>query len=502
MPFSGLVLDGAGNLYGTTYYGGNLTCGAPNGCGTVFKLHLATGVFTVLHKFGPAPDASTPESTLLIDAQGNLYGSGAGGAFGNGAVFKITAADVESVIYSNPAAAGEFGSVTALDAQGNFYGTTRGGGTDGDGTVFKLSAAGQLTVLHSFTGTADGSSPRSLIRDAAGNLIGGTKSGGAHGDGAIYKLTAAGVFSVLYSFTGGADGNWPGEPQEDAQGNLYGTAQEGGKLTCNPPNGCGTAYKLDTTGKLTVLHTFAGGTADGATSTGVLRDVAGNLYGGTAGGGISTCTAPSGLGSYLGGCGTVFKLALAGAQATSTTLASSPNPSSFNQAVVFTAKVTSSEGAPGNGNSVWFMSGTTALGAAPLEGGTASFSTTALLVGADSVTAVYAGDANFAGSQSAAVSQTVHAAATTTALVSSLNPSASGQSVTFTATVKGQFGGTPTGTVTFKDGSTVLKAVTLGSGVAKFTTTALATGTHSITASYAASTDFAASSAVLAQKVN
>ena len=502
VPFGGVVLDGVGNLYGTTNYGGDLACNPPDGCGTIFKLNLTTGTLTVLHSFTGKPDATEPESPLLMDAQGNLYGSSeTGGAFGNGAVFKVTPAGKESVVYSYPAAGGEFGKVTALDALGNLYGTTRGGGADSDGTVFKLDGTGKLTVLHSFTGTADGSSPRELILDAAGNLLGETKAGGTYGDGAIYKLDSTGKFTVLYSFTGGTDGNWPSGLNEDAQGNVYGTAQEGGNLACNAPTGCGTAYKLDTTGKLTVLHAFTGTETDGATPSGVLRDVQGNLYGDTAGGGVSTCSVPGKKGALVSGCGTVFKLALAGATTTSITLASSQNPSSFDQSVTFTATVASSEGAPANGNSVWFMNGTTALGAAALSGGTAKFTTTSLPLGSNAITAVYAGDSNFAGSASKAISQTVGKAATTTTLASSANPSTVGQSVTFTATVSGKFGGTPTGTVTFNDAATALKAVSLSAGVAKFTTTALTAGAHSITAVYGSGTDFAGSSRSLTQTV-
>ncbi len=187
--------------------------------------------------------------------------------------------------------------------------------------------------------------------------------------------------------------------------------------------------------------------------------------------------------------------------ATTTTLSSSPNPSAFRQTVVFTAKVTSSIGTPPDGETITFKQGATVLGTGTLGGGTATFSTSTLGVGTKSITAVYAGDSNFAGS-SKTMSQVVSKATTTTTLVSSLNPSNSGQSVTFTASVAPQFSGTPTGYVTFYDGATVLKTVYMSGGVAKFTTSTLATDTHTITATYNGNSTFVGSSASLTQTVN
>ena len=187
---------------------------------------------------------------------------------------------------------------------------------------------------------------------------------------------------------------------------------------------------------------------------------------------------------------------------TTTTLSSSPNPSAYGKAVTFTAVVSSSAGAPPDGETVSFMKGTTLLGTGTLSGGSASFMTSTLLVGTDSITAVYAGDSNFAASKSKAVSQVVNKATTTTSLVSSQNPSNVGQSVTFTATVTPQFSGTAKGSVTFYDGTTALKTVALSGGVAKFTTSTLTSGAHSITATYNGSTSFTGSSASLTQTVN
>ena len=184
------------------------------------------------------------------------------------------------------------------------------------------------------------------------------------------------------------------------------------------------------------------------------------------------------------------------------TLSSSPNPSTYGQAVIFTAVVTSSIGAQPDGETVTFKKGLTVLGTGTLSGGSASLTTSTLTAGAHSITAVYGGDSNFAASTSKAVSQVVSKATTTTALTSSLNPSNFGQSVTFTAKVTPQFSGTVKGSVTLYDGATALKTVALSGGVAKFTTSTLASGAHNITATYNGNASFIGSSASLTQTVN
>ncbi|SPE45766.1 conserved exported hypothetical protein [Candidatus Sulfotelmatobacter sp. SbA7] len=188
---------------------------------------------------------------------------------------------------------------------------------------------------------------------------------------------------------------------------------------------------------------------------------------------------------------------------TTTTLTSSLNPSSYRQAVTFDAVVTSSKGAPPpDGEAVTFMRGTKALGTGTLSGGSASFTTSALPVGTNYITAVYGGDSNLVGSKSKGLNQAVNKATTTTTLASSLNPSNVGQSVTFTASVAPQFGGTVTGYVTFYDGTTTLKTVYMSTGVAKYATSTLTVGSHTITATYNGSVDFDGSSVSLTQTVN
>ncbi|MGB8010017.1 MAG: choice-of-anchor tandem repeat GloVer-containing protein [Terriglobales bacterium] len=230
-------------------------------------------------------------------------------------------------------------------------------------------------------------------------MYGTTSSGGVGGRGTVYQLTASEFFynvwaiSVLHSFSG-PDGASPGAGVIlDAAGNVYGTTQYGG------PANAGTVFELTPPVKKkwtqTVMYNFTGG-ADGSVPTGSLVfDNAGNLYGTTNAGG-----------AY--GQGVVYEVTPAAA--TTTTLTSSPNPSTHDQAVTFTAVVASSAGAPPDGETVSFMKGTKVLGTGPLSGGSASLIISTLPVGTNSITAAYGGDPQFAGSTSNVVKQVVEEA--------------------------------------------------------------------------------------------
>ena len=177
--------------------------------------------------------------------------------------------------------------------------------------------------------------------------------------------------------------------------------------------------------------------------------------------------------------------------ATTTTVTSSLNPSTYGQTVVFTATVSSTAGAPPDGETVTFKRGSTTLGTGTLSGGIATFSTNALSAGTPSITAQYAADSKFLASTSAAITQTVSKAATTASLVSAPDPSAVGQLVTFTATRTSSTGAIPTGSVSFKQGGTTLGTGTLNAtGTATFSTSTLTAGSHAITAVYGATTNF------------
>jgi len=255
-PNGGLVLDGKGNLYGTTYKGG--------GGGTVFKVS-PEGTETVLHRFaGGSKDGRYPSAGLVMDGDGNLYGttSEGGGVNGDylqglacqgdcGAVFELTAAGDEKILYAfkgwtKEDGAGPFASLI-LDSQGELYGTTYAGGTYGYGTVFKLTSAGEESVLYSFLGSPDGQFPASrLLMDSHGNLYGTTVFGGVYGYGTVFEISASGKETVLYNFTGGADGAFPKDGLVmDGHGNLYGTTPMGGNFNeSSCPYGCGVAFKV------------------------------------------------------------------------------------------------------------------------------------------------------------------------------------------------------------------------------------------------------------------
>jgi uncharacterized repeat protein (TIGR03803 family) len=295
-PVTALVADRSGNLYGCTLYGG--TAG---GYGTVFKLSRA-GKLTLLHSFASNPDGADPYSTLIGDPHGNGYGTTryGGAAGGYGTVFQLNAKGEETVRYSFAGTPdGEDPQASLVrDAVGNLYGTTIYGGTAGGfGTVFKLDKTGRLTLLHSFAGTPDGENPYAgLVGDSAGNGYGTTKYGGtAGGFGTVFKLDRTGKFALLHSFAGTPDGENPISGLVlDPAGNIYGTTFYGGTL------GYGSVFEIDTAGKFTVLHSF-NNSPDGANPMGGLtRDAAGNLYGTTSDGGDLSCG--------FSGCGTVFKV--------------------------------------------------------------------------------------------------------------------------------------------------------------------------------------------------
>jgi len=307
-PHAGLVRDAAGNLYGTTYYGG------VSGYGAVFMLDM-TNHEMVLHSFTGAPDGATPIGGLFRDAAGNLYGTTSyGGVSGYGTLFKVDPTGMETVLYSFTGGTDGDGPFAGLiqDAAGNLYGTTFGGGASGYGTVFKLDTTGRETLLHSFAGyPTDGGNPTAcLVMDSAGNLYGTTFGGGTYGNGTVFKVDPTGMETVLYSFTGGTDGSGPSAGlAQDAAGNFYGTTYYGGNLTLCSGSGCGTVFKLEGTGTETVLHTFTG-PPDGAYSlASLIQDAAGNLYGTTQGGGAS-------------GYGVVFELEAGGSPSVSLSPAS------------------------------------------------------------------------------------------------------------------------------------------------------------------------------------
>ena len=256
-PNAALVFDQAGATYGTTPRGGLA------GEGIVFQLTLHSGEWTesLLHTFaGVGRDGGYPESGMIFDSAGNLYGTTVdGGSFSAGTVFQLAPSGsgwTTSTVHDFDGGNGGAGPQGALtfDGSGKFYGTTEGGGLDDSGTVFELTFSGgtwSFAVLYSVPAGSDNSGPQgNLAMDAAGNLYGATYDAGAHHDGNVFKLTPINggwTYTSLHDFTGGADGANPlSGVTLDSNGNLYGTTTLGGMQGGNNCNtlGCGVVWEI------------------------------------------------------------------------------------------------------------------------------------------------------------------------------------------------------------------------------------------------------------------
>jgi len=295
-PDSRLVMDADGNLYGTTFDGGEFNAG------TVFKLR-PNGVQSVLYSFTGGKDGGFPTGDLILETDnGGLVGTTqAGGDHNVGTVFTVDPnGSGETVDYSFTGGSDGANPVGGLVEDGTFdlYGTTKNGGDSGFGTVFELvPLGGGFKLLHTFTAGADGANPEgTLALDPDGNLYGTTLEGGALNQGTVFKITSKGKEKVLHSFDGGNDGRFPTSGVAIAfAGTLYGTTPGGGQ------NIAGTLYSMNKKGKLKVLHAFTGG-SDGGNPVGVpLPGGAGEVYGVTFMGGAGDASV-----------GTVYKLSPGG----------------------------------------------------------------------------------------------------------------------------------------------------------------------------------------------
>lgn len=300
-PAGGLVADESGDFYGTTVGGGSYNFG------TVFKLG-PQGDETVLYSFGQNQnDGYYPDCTLLRSSTGELYGTATEGGSGScnggagcGTVFKLSSAGEEEWYSFAGGADGAYPLAGLIRGpQGEFYGTSISGKGGVYGTVFKISGKGDLVTLFAFN-LIDGNSPiGGLLMDAAGNIYGTTYMGGGAGWGTVFRLDSSGDMTVLHTFSGVPDGAGPSAGLVmDAQGNLYGTTTFGGGVLC--PDGCGTVFKVDQQGNETVLHRFELTDGEEPEYGRLIIDKAGNLYGMTKAGGDLNCNPE--------GCGTIFKL--------------------------------------------------------------------------------------------------------------------------------------------------------------------------------------------------
>jgi uncharacterized repeat protein (TIGR03803 family) len=316
-PQSRLAFDGAGNIYGTTHFGGIVSCGGQvgGGCGVVFELSAngKTWTETPLYAFSDGADGGFPNSGVIVDASGNLFGTASTGGSSNcsigcGVAYELVKSPSwkEEVLHTFTGADGQFPNAELFAGKGGaLYGTTWFGGAHGAGSVFALtpsSSGWSESVLYSFTGAQDGSGPAGgVVQDAVGDLYGTTYPFNGYHDGVSYALSdkhRGAKETVIDGFGSGPGGEDPyAGLVMDASGNLYGTTIEGGST------GDGVVFELErrsaTHFKEKVLHTFTGG-ADGSTPyAGLTMDGSGNLYGATLFGGS-------------GNAGTVYELARRG----------------------------------------------------------------------------------------------------------------------------------------------------------------------------------------------
>jgi uncharacterized repeat protein (TIGR03803 family) len=335
-PQAGVVMDSAGNLYGTTTAGGAVSCTSRGGfCGVVYELSPGSGGSwseSVLVNFTGA-NGLVPEGSLIFDSAGNLYGTTtSGGAHGHGTVFELSNSGgtwSQSILhsFSDPDGAGPALGL-AFDSAGNLYGTTFSGGDlsacsgFGCGTVYELTPVSGGTwafqLLHRFNST-NGATPEGVVLDSSGNLFGATAYGGTGscsglvdtGCGLVYELSpvsgGAWLEKIIKRFTGiGTSIMNPNPVVLDASGNVYGTSLFGGLQACNDDlETCGTIYELTPASggawTLAGLEAFRENSDGFFPYAGLTIDSAGNIYGTTGAGGDMSC-------GSTGGCGVVFKI--------------------------------------------------------------------------------------------------------------------------------------------------------------------------------------------------
>src|ERR1043166_8432983 len=310
-PNAGLIQGSDGNFYGTTQFGGSATVG------TVFRIS-PSGEYTNLYSFGSTAifDGWQPLAALVQGSDGNFYGTTSMQGTNSckcGNLFRISPGGGYTNLHYFSGLANDGGSPNGALIQGrdgNFYGAAYGGGTHGAGVVFRISPTGEYTNLYSFGSVpADGAGPRGgLVQGRDGNFYGTTFAGGSNGFGTVFRLGPTGDYAVLHRFAGGFyygnnDGHAPYGPLvEGPDGNFYGTASLGGTNNCS----CGVVYRIAPNGNYTTIHSFHD-YPDGSTpEAGLVLGSDGNFYGTTYSGGTNNVYA----------YGTVFRISPGGAYVT------------------------------------------------------------------------------------------------------------------------------------------------------------------------------------------
>lgn len=467
-PYAPLIQGADGNFYGTTSNGG-----ANGNDGTAFKI-TPSGTLTTLYSFCTVQQAGQ-NPVVCLDGYYPIAGL-----------------------------------VQASD--GNIYGTTDLGGANcnpggGCGTFFKIGPSGTLTTIYSFSDNAEGGPQAALIQATDGNLYGTTEGGGTNGNGAAFEITTSGTLTTLHAFSGADGANPEGAGiVQHTDGNFYGTANYGGS---NPDCSCGTVFSLSvglgpfvetvpTYGPSGTAVMILGTDLTGATSVSFNGTAATFTVASTS---LITTTVPTGATTgpvtVITPSGTLtsnLPFTIAGARPTTTTLISSLNPSTFNQSVTFTATVTAADGGTPTGTVTFTADGSNVLGTVALSSGQAALSTSSLKAGTHSIVASYGGDSNYQPSASTALIQNVQMASSTLSIASNIDPSVYGQAVTFTIYVTPQFGGSATGGVTFYNNTTVIGTAGVSGNKATLTYSALTVGTAGIQATYSGDSNVAGSS--------
>ena len=306
IPAAALVQGADGSFYGTTEYGGAYEDESGDTFGTLFKI-MTNGAFTSLYSFSGS-DGANPVAGLAQGADGSLYGTTSFGGvdyyLDDGTVFKITTNGTFTSLFWFGGSDGiepEGGLVQGTD--GSFYGTTFKGGThgllyEGYGTVFKMTTNSTLSTLYSFTGGSDGANPAAgLVQDADGNFYGTAQYGGTNGDGTVFKIMTNGTFSSLHSFSGSDGANPAAGLVQGSDGNFYGTTEYGGAYTNQYGESQGTVFKITPGGALTTVYSFTGGNDGAYPNSALVQGTDGNFYGTTSSGGVY-------------GIGAIFRLSL------------------------------------------------------------------------------------------------------------------------------------------------------------------------------------------------
>ena len=454
-----VAVDSSGNIFGATEFGGDLTLNAGSGYGSVFEIAKGSGVITTLASFN-GTNGYEP-SGVVLDSSGNLFGTTTYGGTtfvtasppGDGSVFEIArgSGTITTLASFNISTNGGEPVGPVLDSSGNLFGTT-------GGAVFEVAkGSGVITTLASFNAT-DGGDSNNIVLDPSGDLFGTTEYGGSYGNtitgpissgkgyGTVFEIArGSGVITTVASFNG-TNGEEPyGSLVLDSSGNLFGATECGGNLTLDYGAGDGTVFEvtLTNTATTTAITSSNGSTTVGqsvtftatvipASGSGETGTVQFRIDGNNAGSPVSlsgntatytTLTLSAGSHSvvavYSGDSNFAASTSPPLTQnvtnsGTTTAVASSGSPTIVGQSVTFTATVTPASGGGETGTVQFQIDGGDAGGPVPLSGNTATYTTSALSAGSNSIVAVYSGDNNFPGSVSPVFTQTVAPSSATT----------------------------------------------------------------------------------------